>query len=161
RDRAPPDRAREPEVRDARLALGVEQHVRGLQVAVDEPARVDRLEAARHLGSERGGLAPRDPSALLQPLVERARRQELEHEVERARVLARALDARDVRMLDRDRELALSPEARDEAGRRVAEEELDRDGSPARVSRLVDDPHAAASEDALDRVSADSRARRE
>jgi hypothetical protein len=40
---------RQPEVGQSRPAVGIEQHVRALQVAVHQPLRVGRLEGTRHL----------------------------------------------------------------------------------------------------------------
>src|SRR5207253_2729040 len=121
--------------------------------------RMDRLEAASDLGSERCGFAPRDRAARLDPVRERPARQELEHEVRRARELAAALDARDARVRDLGRRAALATEPLEEVGLRVAQDELDRDVAPAhRVLALVDDAHAAAAEEPDDDVVADARA---
>jgi hypothetical protein len=64
--------AREPEVRERRSALAVEEDVRRLDVPVQDPARVKSVEAAAELGSEIDGLLQRERPEQPQPQRERA-----------------------------------------------------------------------------------------
>ena len=65
---------REPEVRERRGALAVEEHVRGLHVPVQDTARMKRIEAAPELRREIDGLVHGDRAKQAQPQRERASR---------------------------------------------------------------------------------------
>src|SRR5581483_4932727 len=151
----------EPEVRDLRPSLLVEEDVVGLQVAVDDPGGVDRLEAARDPDRDLDRLAPGVAAALLEHLADRAAPDELEDDEEPAPVLARRVDARHVRVRDGRGGAALADEAaaRFLARERAGEEDLEGDGSPRGVARLVDGAHAALAEEPDDLVAADARSR--
>src|SRR5262249_32505462 len=130
-------------------------HVRGLEVPVDDPVLVERVEGARDLGAAEGGLAP-GQRALLDPALERASGEELHGEPEHALLLARAETPGDVGMLDPGRDLGFSLERADDLPlvRRLAGEELEGRGPPVRADGAVDGAHAAAAEEALDLVGA-------
>src|SRR5262249_10522340 len=86
--------AHEAEVADPGHALLIEEDVRRLHVAMDEPPGVDRREPASDLGSDRADLAPREPLPLGERVLERPARHELERDPERA-PLGAAPEARD------------------------------------------------------------------
>jgi hypothetical protein len=134
---------------------GRDQHVRGLDVPVHEPASVRRIERARYLRDERkrlrGGKRP-IPEQLLEVLP-----LDVAHRNEDAPVgLARLVDRDDVRVVERGRELRLGQQPLAEAlvlgeARR---EQLERH-LPLQPPILgeLDDPHAAATEHVLDPVA--------
>ena len=122
---------REAEVGELDVAALVEEQVLGLQVAVDEPGRVHRLEGARDLGADDGRLAPRKTAFLAQTLPERASRHELEGEIGRARDHSRVQHSCHMGVHDGARRASLALEARHE--RRVRPrpiEHLERDPGP-------------------------------
>src|SRR5581483_6975532 len=124
--------ASEPEVAELEPTGAVDEDVRRLDVAVDEPRRVRVREGARELAAEAHRLGPGDPPALLEARRQRPAGQELEREPGRALVLARGDDADDPRMLQAREDLALAPRARREVAvaRHLGEEELERDALP-------------------------------
>ena len=91
---------RDPEVGDLRPALVVEEDVRGLEVAVDEAARVGLREPGGDLGSDLERLLVRQRSSREQPVFERSARQVLEHHVAVAVALAVVVDAADVGVVE-------------------------------------------------------------
>src|SRR5581483_2531783 len=85
----------EAEVAEPGLARRIDEDVRRLDVAVDEPGRVDALERARELRPERQGLAQGQGARLADARRESSAGQELERDPGRAFVLARAERAHD------------------------------------------------------------------
>ena len=127
-----PRRARgEPEVGDADDAVLVEEQVRGLDVAVQDPARVRVLERGRDVAADARGLRHREVRVLVEDRAEAAAFEQLEHH-ERDVVLAPVVDGDDVRMVQRRRDLGFGAEAAQERGvlgeRGV--QDLDRDAAP-------------------------------
>jgi len=101
------DSPRQPEVGQVRVLLLVEQHVRGLDVAVDETFGVGGVERIRHLGEDgkrSGGLQPSllSDQPLQVPAFDEA------HDDEHLTVhFARVVDRHDRRMLERGGQLGL------------------------------------------------------
>ena len=145
------------EVGDLRRAVGVEQDVGRLQVAVDDPDAVDRADGAGERGHQLGGLAGRHRRAG-QPLGERAPLEHLEREVRHAADLAHLVDLDDVGMLHPGDDLGLDAESPELLGVdvEVAPDHLEGDRSLERpLEGLVDDPHAATAEQPKDFVAGD------
>ena len=114
-----PVSAREAEVGDLGLALGVQEHVLGLEVAVDDALLVgegdaleDRLARARRRGRARGAFPP----AVSRRGAEVAARAELEDEEGRILVEVLLEDLDEARPLEAAEERALAAEGRDELG---------------------------------------------
>src|SRR5581483_12415449 len=101
---------------ELRAALGVEEDVLRLHVAVDDPARVERREPARDRRSEPRRFGPREAPVPLQAVLERPAREELDGEPGHALVHARAEARSDVRALDGRERADLALEARAELG---------------------------------------------
>ena len=133
-------------------AAGREQHVVGLDVAVDEPAGVGVRERARHLAEQAHRVGDRQRAALLEPPAQRFALDERHGEVREAGDLAGREERHDVRVLEAGGEEdllleALGAHARGELGG----EELDDDAAAeAAVAGEVDAAHAAAAELALE-----------
>ncbi len=167
-------RAREPvaplvegeaEVHQDRAARAVDHDVARLEVAVDDPALVDGLEAGAHLPAEGDGLPGREVADGLDQVVERLALDELHADVEGAVHLAEVVDAADVGMGDglSQGQFAPEPLARQAlaGGGRPYELERHRLAELA-VDRLVDVPHAPGADLLDDRVAvAEGLARRE
>jgi hypothetical protein len=144
---------RQPEIGQARLALGGQQHVEGLDVAVDYPAAVGVGDGACQFHQEFGRLGRRERPAAPDSLGQGAAGEVLHGQVGVAAGLAEREHPHDVRVLQRRDRLRLDQESR--AQRRVGEgsgdEHLQRHGPvEADLRRLVDDAHAAAAQFALD-----------
>ena len=141
-------------------ALSGDQDVGRLDVAVHEPALVRRVERRcdrthHSLNPVEVQLAPVDDVAQV------GARHEAHRQVEDALELAAAVDRDDVGMLERRREPSLGLET----GHRVrvlgvlGRDDLQRHGAlEVDVGGLVDNPHPAAVEDALDPVAGEQRA---
>ena len=103
---------REPEVGDLRVTRGGEEHVRGLEVAVDDPALVSMREPGGDLAGELVGDGVGELLAVRHPFVERSARQVLEDDVRPAVRLAEGVDGADVRVRERRDRTRLALEAR-------------------------------------------------
>ncbi len=145
------------EVGDLRRAVGVEQDVGRLQVAVDDPDAVDRTDGAGERGRQLGGLAGRHRRAG-QPLGERASLEHLEREVRHAADLAHLVDLDDVGMAYLGDDLGLDAESAELLGfdLEIVPDHLEGDRSLERpLEGLVDDPHPATAEQLKDFVAGD------
>ena len=109
------ERARETEVGDAHDAVLVEEEVRGLDVAVQDPACVRVLERGRDVAADAGGLRNGKVRVLVEDRAKAAAFEQLEHH-ERHVVLAPVVDGDDVRMVQRRRDLSFGAEAAQERG---------------------------------------------
>jgi hypothetical protein len=152
--------AREAEVEEDRHAVGREDHVVGLQVAVEDPVPVDLLDREGEVAHDLGGAAWLE-RLLAHGLSERLALDEIGDEVVAAVLGAvERVDHDDRRMPYAREEARLAPEALELAGRgAVVEDQLERE--PARglgMADLVDDAHAAAAELADDLVGSDPHA---
>ena len=137
------ERAGETEVGDADDAVLVEEEVRGLDVAVQDPACVRVLERRRDVATDPGGLRHAEERLPVEHRPEAAALEQLEHH-ERHVVLAPVVDGDDVRMVQRGRDLRLGPEPAEErrvlGQRRV--QHLDRDATTQ--PGVLGDVHATA-----------------
>ncbi len=150
----------EPEVGELRVHVVVDEDVRGLQVAVDDPVLVRVMDAATELLEDLH--AELEVELLLEELVERLPVHVLHREEGEALVLARVEEADDARVVQLPRRVHLAREALLLllARLRRVEHELERRLLPARlVLGEVDDAHAAAADLALDRPLADGLGR--
>ena len=133
-------------------AAGRQQHVVGLDVAVDEAAGVGVGKGARDLAAGGAPVGDRQRAALLQPPPERFALDERHREVGEAGDLAGREQRHDVRVLEAGGELdllleSLGAHARGELGR----EDLDDDAAAeAAVPGEEHAAHAAAAELALE-----------
>ena len=108
------------------LALAVEEDVRRLQVAMDEPALVRVREPCGDLGRDPQCLRVGQRRARFQAILERAVRQVLEHHVRLSVGLAVVVERAEVRMRERGGRARFALEAGAVGGRR---EELHRDAA--------------------------------
>ena len=122
------------------------KHVAGLQVAVNDPGVVCRLNPARDLCEQHGGLVRGEANALPEPLGEGAPGEVFHDEVRSAVGLARLVHANDVWVVDGRNRFGFDQEAVNfrAPGAVLAEHHLDRDRPvQPRLAGLVDDPHPA------------------
>ncbi len=138
-----------------------DQHVRGLDVAVDEPARVGGVERPADLGQDLGG-ALGGHGALALDHRAQVRALDVAHrDVELPVLLARLVERDHVRVLDlrRDLRLVLEPLAERRVGGQVGRDQLQRH-LPVQpdLGGAVDDPHPAPPGDRLEPVPGDLRA---
>ncbi len=96
------DELREPEVRELRVAVRVDQDVAGLHVAMQHAGCVRRRERVGDAGHELGALAPASLRRS-RPVLERAAVDELAHDVLPPLVLADVVHRDDVGMAQRGR----------------------------------------------------------
>jgi RNA polymerase sigma-70 factor (ECF subfamily) len=158
--------AREPEVGDLRDAVGADEHVRRLEVAVHEAGAMRGREPGAGLAEHREDLVSR-ARTLDDPRVERLPRDVLHRQEHAIAVLADVEDLDDVRMRQLRHRLRFAPHPQFErlarlVGKRVDAHELDHDGAPQLgIAREADDAHPARADRALDHVAADACTRLE
>ena len=140
----------DPEVGDLDLAVLGDEHVAGLDVAMDDAAGVRGRESASDAGPDARDLARRQRPAAAQDRREVLAVDQL-HDDERAvRVLAVVVDGDDVRVVERGGRLGLLAEARGEVGvaQVLGSEELEGDvAAEPGVGGAVDGRHPAAAEE--------------
>jgi hypothetical protein len=149
--------AGDPEVRDLRASLGVDEDVLRLHVAMDDVALVRRAERTRDLDGVGDGLADGQAPASLDALLERLALDVLEDDVRAAVVLARVDHGDDVRVRELRHGARLAPEALDlvGVGRDLAMQELDRHRPlEGHVERAVDRRHPARAHLGVEAVAA-------
>jgi hypothetical protein len=136
---------RDAEVREQRLSLG-QEHVLGLEVAVDDPARVRVVERVGQLTHQTRGLGRVEGAVAVEPRAQRLARHERHDEVEQPGGLTRVEERQDVRVLQPCDEPDLAQEAVSaEGGRELREEHLDRHlALVSPVARQEDARHPAA-----------------
>ena len=139
------------EVGDLHLAVGADQDVGRLDVAVHEPGLVGEVERGGHLAGDLRRLLGGDPAVGAQDVGERAAVDVLHGDEVGAGVLAPVVDADDVRVAEVGRRLRLAPEALDEVGvdGELGEQHLD--GDLAVEQAVAPEEHVghAAAPDAL------------
>ena len=137
-----------------------DEDVGGLEVAVDDPLRVRRLERVRDLDAELEQLADLErPPA--DPLGQRLALEQLHRDEVAALVLVDRVHRADAGVVERRGGLRLPLEALERGGvlRQLCRQELERDvPAELRVFRLVHDTHAAAAQLRRDPVVRDDLA---
>ncbi len=154
-------RQRQTEVGDDGAAVSSQQHVGGLEVAVDDAGGVRGLKARRRIEETRQHLAPRPrlcARRAADPVLEVLPLDQLHGDPQALRRLADVVDADDVGVVDaRDRlRFRLQPAGGLAAAAQLALHQLDR--HPALelgIVRHVDDAHAALAEQLDDAEPAD------
>ncbi len=140
-------------------AVRCEEHVRGLEVAMDDPSRVQSRERREHVEADPDRLRDFERT-VLQSLVQRFAVEQLHGDEQVALVLADLVDLADVGVVHAGGGAGLAPEA---APRRVvvaARDHLQRDRPfEPLVARRIDDAHAALAQLVRDRVVSDARGR--
>ena len=147
----------QPEVGDVAAALGVDQDVGRLQVAVEDAPHVGVVHRLCRFGKQRRR-SLRVILVGLQPLGQAAAQDELHGEVSLSFVLAGLVDRYDARMVQQcDRlGLVLEPAELNIVGQDPGPDHLEGDRPvEAYLEGLVDDPHAAAAQLSLDLVIAE------
>jgi hypothetical protein len=138
-------------------AVRRQEHVRRLEVAVDQAAVVQRRQRGEH--AERDRQRVRDAErAALQAIGQRLALEQLHGDEQRARILADLVDLADVRMVDARRRPRLAPEALARglvARRRRHRLQRNRALEPF-VARRIDDAHPAFAELVRDDVMGDA-----
>ena len=149
------DDLRHPEVDDDRLLPALEDHVRGLEIAMNDALRVRRPQRRADLEHDVERAPHLDRPLLLEHLLERRPVELRERHVdERLAVadrghLTELEDRADVIALEalQDRRLALEPAADLQVARELRVHHLERDRrAVARADRVVDDARAALAE---------------
>ena len=133
--------------------LAAQQHVGGLDVAVDQADGVGGVEGGADLERDRRGARGRHGALAREQVLEVGALHVAHHQVQVTALLARGVDRDDVRVVDRRRDPRLALEALAEARvpRPVGGDQLEGDRAPQReLGRPVDDAHAAAAGDRLD-----------
>ncbi len=151
------ERAGDPEVGDLGRALAVDQDVLGLDVAVDDVARVGAAERAGDLDRVRERLVHRQPAHAADALLERLALDVLEDDVGPALVLPGVDHADDVRVRELRDRAGLAAEALELVGvrRDLAVHELDRDLALERlVERAIDRRHPTGADLGVEAVPA-------
>ncbi len=151
--------SRQAEIRDLGRAVGGEQDVGRLEVAVDDPALVGGLDGLGYRGHQGGGLAGRLRRAR-HHLGQAAALDEFHGEVRPAVQVADLVDLHDVRMAQAGHGFRLAQKALQllRPGGGAGQEHFQGDGAvEAQVPRLVDDAHAAAAQHPLHLMAADAR----
>jgi hypothetical protein len=147
-------RMREPEVRDLRLAVGVDEHVVGLEVAVHDADRVGRREPARRLGEHAHDLAERR-LARREPAPQRGARDVLHRDPELVAVPTRVVHGHHVRMVELRHRPRLAHQTGARASVGVARgQQLDGDHAIEHlVVGAIDHAHRAAPDLAVEAVA--------
>ena len=125
-------------------ALALDQDVAGLDVAVDEAARVGGVERRGDLGDHGGGVLGAHRAVGPSSAAQVGAVDQVHGHEQQAVLLAGVVDRDHVRVADRDRDPRLLAEAAAEAlvGGELRRDDLERDDVVERqVGRLVDDAH--------------------
>ncbi len=150
---------RQAEIRQLRVAVLRDEHIFGLDVAVQDPGGMCGCQAVGHAGQDLDDLTPR-ASFRVGPVLEGAAVHELGHEVLAALELANVVHGQNVRVIERRGRLcfALEPAAPRGVGN-VLGEKFDSDRTlQLRVEGAIDNAHAAFAERRDDFILPDPRA---
>ena len=162
----------EPEIADQRAPVGGEQHVIGLEIAVDDACLMGRRQSLAGLDERRDHLAP--VVVLAHPLAQGRAVHILHDEEQLFAIAADVVNRRDVRVLEARHRLGLVAEPLNQALVSIADlsvlqrqpkpriQELQRDlAIELGVMSGIHDPHPAGTDQAFDLVATDHGARRE
>ena len=154
----------QPEVAEVHVVLAGEQDIRGLDVAVQHPAGVGRVERRADLADDARGPQRLDASLGSDQRAQVGALDEPHHDVQHAVLFAGVEDRDHVRVVDRGRDPRLAPEALAEAFLPgvLGEDELE--GHRALQRELlgpVDDPHVSVADHLLDAAPREHGAQRE
>ena len=154
-----PGRSGDAEIRDVHVAVGVDEDVRGLHVAMDDAAVVGDLERLRGLRRDPQRLAQWQRSPVAQQCLDRRAVDEAHHdEIQaRGRIDTDVEDRHDPIVVERRGMLCLAPEATDEVGVLGVGRSQDLDGDVAvekSVMGAVDHGHPAVTNSFEDLVPA-------
>jgi hypothetical protein len=155
----------EPEVaqEDALGGPARDQHVGGLDVAVEEPARVGEVERRADLRDDARGARGLEPPVARDQRLQVGALDPAHGDVELAVLLARVVDGDDVGVVERGDRAQLALEALAVVGLEgvVGRDQLERDGAPEReLGGAVDDAHAAPPRHRVEAIAREDRARR-
>ena len=132
------------------VRIGDEEHVIGLEIAVNDPLGVRGPKCTRDAASNRRGLELGQPAAVPEPGAQGLAVEQLHHEIRTAiDAVAEVVDLDDAGVADRGRRLGLVEEALDEdvVARQLGAQQLDRGGPIEElVLGAIDRAHAAARE---------------
>ena len=131
---------RQPEIQHLHGAVVADLDIRRLEIAMNDPLLVRRLERVRDLTRKRECLSERN-RPVGDALRERRALNELQHERAGAVRFFEAVDRRDVRMIQRREQMGLALEAREPLGigGKQLGQDLDGDVAPElRVARAID-----------------------
>jgi hypothetical protein len=151
----------EAEVRERSGAVRMEQHVRRLDVAMQDLVLVEDVEPPPELDRERGRLVEAQPPLRAQATGERAARVEGQHQVVQSGLFSELQDRDDVPGLDASREARLAQEPRtyDGLAGALRAEELDGDFGAVVGPGAEDEAGRTFAEEPLQPVAPDALAR--
>jgi len=131
-------KVRQAEIGELGLALGIEQDVAGLHVAVDDLALVGAAQRPRHLERDARRFGPGE-LALLQAISQAAARHQLHDEVTLPALLAHVIDLDDMGVVELRQRAALAHKAQHHLGFGALGKHLDGHLAPlAQIQRAID-----------------------
>jgi hypothetical protein len=148
----------QPEVGQIGVALVLDQHIGGLDVAMDQPARVGGLQAGGDLRDEPGREYGIESTADADEGLEVCALHVIHRDEEHVSLFARTVDRDDVGVPDRCRPPRLTLEALAELRllSQLGNDHLERhDAVEVEIARAVHDSHAAAPDDRLEPMTCD------
>jgi hypothetical protein len=155
---------RQPEVGDVDVPVAVDEHVRGLDVAMDVAGAVDGVQPDARLADLVGRATRRERAATPHERAHVVAVDEAHRDVRDAVPLSRGMHRNHVRMLDRRRRPRLPEEALADQPvlEQLGRDHLERDDPlELELAGPVDDAHPATADDRLDPITGDHSPGRE